>query len=224
MLLLLVRHAVTTVTGMRLTGWLPGFHLSPAGRRQAEAVAERLAAVPVKAVYTSPLERCTETAAAIAARHGLETKVVEGLGEVRYGDWQGRPLRALYRTKAWKELITHPADFRFPGGETIRETQTRAVTTVQSLLERHARQAVVAVSHADVIRLLVAAYLGLGLDLYQRTSIAPASLTAILLGDRIPHVLRVSDAVSVEDLARRLEVPDARPKASATRGRKNGQP
>ncbi|MGH7426469.1 MAG: histidine phosphatase family protein, partial [Candidatus Methylomirabilales bacterium] len=154
MLLVLVRHAETEVTGKRLTGWLPGYHLSGKGEKEAEAVAERLGRLPVAAVYSSPLERCVETAAPVAARHRLEVKILPDLGEMRYGDWEGRPLKALYRTKAWTEMIARPSDFRFPNGETIREAQTRFIRGTESLLGRHQGKAVVAVTHADPIRLI----------------------------------------------------------------------
>lgn len=204
MLLLLVRHAVTAATGTRLTGWLPGHHLSEEGVRQAEAVAARLATLPVKGVYSSPLERCHETATHIAGHHGCDVTTMDDLGEIRYGEWQGRTFKALYRTKGWVELMQRPADFRFPGGETIREAQTRGVRAVDSLRQRHRKDLVVVASHADMIRLLVAAYLGLGLDLYQRISIAPASVTALLLGDRIPRLLKLGDSGTLEDLKMRL--------------------
>lgn len=204
MLLLLVRHAVTAATGTRLSGWLPGHHLSEEGIRQAEAVAARLADLPVKAIYSSPLERCRETAELIAAHHRPGVVTVDDLGEIRYGDWQGRSYKALYRTKGWLELTQRPADFRFPNGETIREAQTRGVGAIEALRPKHKADLVVVVSHADMIRLIVAAYLGLGLDLYQRMSIAPASVTALLLGDRIPRLLKLADSGTLEDLKMRL--------------------
>jgi probable phosphomutase (TIGR03848 family) len=204
MLLLLVRHAVTAATGNRLSGWLPGHHLSEEGIRQAEVVAARLADLPVKAIYSSPLERCRETAEFIAAHHRPDVVTVDDLGEIRYGDWEGRSFKALYRTKAWVELMQRPADFRFPNGETIREAQTRGVGAIEALRPKHKADLVVVASHADMIRLLVAAYLGLGLDLYQRMSIAPASVTALLLGDRIPRLLKLADSGTLEDLRMRL--------------------
>jgi probable phosphomutase (TIGR03848 family) len=204
MLLLLVRHAVTAATGSRLSGWLPGFHLSEEGVRQAEAVAARLAGLPVKAIYSSPLERCRETAELIAAHHRPGVTVMDELGEIRYGDWQGRSFKTLYRTKAWVELQQRPADFRFPNGETIREAQTRGVGAIEALRPKHKADLVVVASHADMIRLILAAYLGLSLDLYQRMSIAPASVTALLLGDRIPHLLKLGDTGTLDDLKLRL--------------------
>jgi probable phosphoglycerate mutase len=204
MLLLLVRHAVTAATGNRLSGWLPGHHLSEEGVRQAEAVAARLAGLPVKAIYSSPLERCRETAEIIARHHRPGVVTVDDLGEIRYGDWQGRSFKTLYRTKAWVELTQRPADFRFPGGETIREAQTRGVGAIEALRPKHKADMVIVASHADMIRLIVAAYLGLSLDLYQRMSIAPASVTALLLGDRIPHLIKLADSGTLEDLRMRL--------------------
>lgn len=214
---MLVRHGTTAVTGKRLSGWLPGHHLSDEGRRQAESAAERLAPLAVKAVYSSPLERCWETAAVIAGRHRREPTTLEELGEIRYGDWQGRSFKALYRTKGWVELMNRPADFRFPGGETIREAQTRGMRAIEALRARHRKDLIVAVSHADMIRLILAGYLGLGLDLYQRMSVAPASVSALLLGDRIPRVLRMGDSGSLEDLAMRLTAGPTDQKAGPRR-------
>jgi probable phosphoglycerate mutase len=206
MLLLLVRHGITPITGTRLTGRLPGVHLSEEGVRQAKDVAERLANLPVKAVYSSPLERCQETAAPIAERHHLDVQTVDDLAEVAYGDWQGRPFKQLYRLKAWSELQARPADFRFPAGESIREAQTRGMRAIEAILARHPRSAaVVAVSHADMIRLILAGYLGLGTDLYQRIVVGVASVSAIVLGERVPRLLRIGDSGSLDELAERLK-------------------
>lgn len=198
MILLLVRHAVTDVTGKKLSGWMPGIHLSDQGRKDAEEVAERLGGAPVKAIYSSPLERCRQTADAIAAHHRLHVETNDRLGEVHYGDWQGKSMKVLYKSKAWKELKARPADFRFPGGETVREAQTRAIGAIEALLPKHKGQAVVVCSHADVIRLLVAAYLGLPIDLYSRISIAPASLSAIVLEDATPRLVKLGDTASLD--------------------------
>lgn len=208
LLLLLVRHALTSITGKRLTGRLPGYGLSEDGRRQAEALAERLSPLPIRAVYASPLERCRETAAAIAAGHRLKVRTSDLFLEVDYGDWQGKTFKSLYKTKAWAELRASPADFRFPGGETIREAQTRGMKATEDLRRNHRRDAVVVCSHADLIRLVVAGYLGLGLDLYTRTSIGPASVTALWFGERGPSLLRLGDTGSFDDLLSRLSARD----------------
>ena len=129
-LLLLLRHAVTEQTGAVLSGWTPGLHLSGQGREQAEALAGRLEPVPLDAVYASPLERCQETAAAVAGAKGLKLETLEDVGEVRYGDWTGRTLKELGREPLWKVVQATPSAARFPDGESIFEMQARAVLAV----------------------------------------------------------------------------------------------
>src|SRR5512132_2898292 len=113
-LLLLLRHAVTEHTGARLSGWMPGLHLSEAGREQAGELAERLGPVPVDALYASPLVRCGETAAAVDEDKGLTVRTLEDVGEVRYGDWTGRPLKEQARERLWKVVQATPSAARFP--------------------------------------------------------------------------------------------------------------
>ena len=165
-LLLLLRHAVTEHTGARLSGWMPGLHLSEAGREQAKGLAERLGPVPLDAVYASPLERCQETAAAVADAKGLKLQTLEDLGEVRYGDWTGRALKELAREPLWKVVQATPSAARFPEGESLYEMQARAVLAVERLREAHPRQTVAVCSHADVIKALACHYLGMHLDLF----------------------------------------------------------
>src|SRR5919199_5739810 len=141
-ILLLIRHAMTDVTGKRLIGLTPGVHLSERGRQQAEALADRLSRVPIAALYTSPLERCRETAEPLATRKGLSMEVVEGLGETDTGDWTGRSLAQLARTKAWRSVHQAPSTFRFPGGESLLECHDRVVEAVSNLVAGHPREIV----------------------------------------------------------------------------------
>ncbi|MEX2588290.1 MAG: MSMEG_4193 family putative phosphomutase [Actinomycetota bacterium] len=208
MILLLVRHGLTSVTGQKLTGRLPGFGLSDQGQRQAQAAANRLASVPLQAIYSSPMQRCTQTAEAIAAMHGKPVVTVDKLSEIDYGRWQGKSFKTLYKNPGWKKLRARPADFRFPGGETIREAQTRGVLGVEELRTRHPEEsagAVVACSHSDMIRLLVAAYLGLGIDLYDRINVAPGSITAVSVGEGTPALLSLNDTGDYDGLQNMLK-------------------
>jgi probable phosphomutase (TIGR03848 family) len=216
-LLLLLRHAVTEHTGARLSGWTPGLHLSEAGRQQARSLAERLGPVPIDALYASPLERCQETAAAVAEAKGLEVTTVEDLGEVRYGDWTGRELKGLRREPLWKLVQATPSAARFPGGESILEMQARAVQAVERLRLAHQDQTVAVCSHADVIKAVACHYLGMHLDLVQRVVVSPASVTAFAFGP-VPHLVRLNDTGGNGDLApprrarrRRREVAHAQP-------------
>jgi probable phosphomutase (TIGR03848 family) len=200
-LLLLIRHGVTEATGVRLLGWTPGISLSPSGREQADAIASRLEAIPIAGIYSSPLDRCRETAAPLAVARGRDVVVREELGEVRYGSWTNRPLRQLARTKLWRRVQAVPSGVRFPGGESLLEVQARAIRGLEQICGEHPRRAVAVFSHADVIKLLVAHYAGAPMDLFQRLAIDPASISAIGVGDGVPRILLVNDSGSLADLA-----------------------
>ena len=198
---LLVRHGKTPTTGKHLPGRARGLHLSDDGRREAEAAAERIAALPkVDAVYASPLERARETAAPIAARRELKVQAHKGLLECDYGEWTGAELKALRKLPEWKVVQRHPSAFVFPGGESMAGMQTRFVGTLRSLAEAHPGGVVVAVSHADPIRAAVADALGSHLDMFQRVVVGTASVTAIAYGPLGPTVLAVNAYGSLSQL------------------------
>ncbi len=192
---LLVRHAINDwVNTGRLAGWTPGVHLNQQGRAQAQALGDRLARISLGAIYASPLERCMETAEAVAVHHPeLAVQPLEAVGEVKYGKWQGARLSALRRQKLWQTVQIYPSRAQFPGGEAIRQAQLRAVDALEALVLRHPNQRIAVVSHSDVIKLVVAYYLGAHLDFFQRIDISPASITIIRLGSDRPSVLRVND-------------------------------
>lgn len=190
---LLVRHGQTPTTGARLPGRAPGLHLAEEGRRQAEAVARRLAGLRrLAAVYASPLERARETAAPIARAHGLAVRVERGLADCDTGAWTGRSLRRLRRRREWVVVQRHPSGFRFPDGESFVEMLARMASALARIVERHRGRTVVAVSHADPIKAAVAHALGLHLDLFQRIAVAPASVTVIAYRVEGPTVLAVN--------------------------------
>lgn len=180
--LLLVRHAVTAQTGPLLSGRTPGIDLSEAGREQAAGLAARLEAVPVDAVYASPMERTMQTAAPIAAGHGVAVRPVDGLIEADYGEWTGGALTDLARTELWGTVQRAPSRARFPAGEALTAMQARIVAALDALVDRHPGATVVAVSHADPLKAAVAHYTGLPLDLFQRIAISPASVTVLDVG------------------------------------------
>jgi probable phosphomutase (TIGR03848 family) len=188
----LVRHGVTSHTGHKLSGWLPDVHLTEEGRAQAEGAAELLSKVELEAVYSSPIDRTRETAAAIAARHGLPVRTRRTIGEVEYGRWTNRSIKVLARQKLWGVVQRWPSAARFPDGETLREVQDRALDEVDKIAEQHPRGAVCIVSHGDVIKLVLAHFLGVHIDLFQRIVIAPGSVSGVvLLGDG-PRVLSMN--------------------------------
>ena len=188
----LVRHAVTEHTGKRLSGWMEGISLNEQGREQAEQLAVRLADAGFEAIYSSPIARTSETAQAIASRQGLRVRTRRGLGEVEYGGWTNRSLRSLMKTKLWTTVQRFPSAARFPDGESIREVQVRAVDEIEKIAEEHPKGKVCCVSHGDVIKLVLAHYMGLHIDLYQRIVIAPASVSVFSLSERGPAILSLN--------------------------------
>lgn len=193
--IILVRHGENDwVKKHRLAGWISGVHLNENGREQAKLVAKRLGQLPVTAVYSSPVTRCVETAQYIAKSHKKEIVQLENLGEVRYGKWEGKKIAKLAHKKKWHTVQYYPSRMRFPQGEALREVQFRAIQTLEKLAKKHKDEIIVVVSHADLIKLVVAHYLGVHIDLFQRIIISPASASIIALpANGMVRVVRVND-------------------------------
>jgi probable phosphoglycerate mutase len=168
------------------------------GRQQAARLAELLGSTPLAAVYSSPLERARETAAPLAKALGLRVIPRPGLGELQVGAWQGRSLKALRRSRLWRTVQGRPSLARFPGGESFAEAQLRIVAELEALRARHRRRPFACVSHADPIKLALAHYLGLPLDLFQRLVIDPASISVLLLDSDGTRVARLNDGRAAE--------------------------
>ena len=211
---LLVRHGVTDANrGGVLAGWTAGVHLADKGREQAAALGTRLAEVPVAAVVSSPLERCVETATALAAGRDLAVETDDALGECKYGDWTGQELKKLAKDPLWKVVQAHPSAATFPGGEALRDTQSRAVDAVRRINDRVGADATwIAVSHGDVIKAILADALGLHLDMFQRIHVDPGSLSVVRYSPLRPFVVRMNDVGGGVD--------DLRPPAKRTRAKR----
>jgi probable phosphoglycerate mutase len=205
-LVLLVRHGLTPTTGKSLPGRAKGLHLADTGRKQAVDAADRIAALAtngrtVDAVYASPLERTRETAAPIAAAVGRKVQIERGLLECDFGDWTGAELKTLMKLPEWGTVQRAPSTFRFPGGESFTEMQSRIVTAIDKVRAAHPGGVVVCVSHADPIKAAVAHAMGTHLDLFQRIVISPCSVSAIAYHGGGPAVLTVnSTGGSLADL------------------------
>jgi len=194
---ILVRHGRTTANSSGvLAGRAAGVSLDDLGRTQAAAAGERLAVVPLVAVVSSPLDRCKQTAAAIAqAQQGKPARLTDkGITECDYGEWQGRTLKELAKEPLWKTVQTQPSAAVFPGGESMTAMQARAVAAVRrrdaAFEAEHGPGAVwVAVSHGDVIKSVLADALGMHLDLFQRLHVDPASVSIVRYTATRPFVL-----------------------------------
>ena len=218
---LLVRHGLTEANkGGLLAGWSPGVHLAEQGREQAQALAQRLAKVPLTAVVSSPLERCQETAAALVADRDIDITTDDRLGECHYGDWTGQELKKLAKDPLWKVVQAHPSAAAFPGGEALRDTQARAVTAIREISARLGANATwVAVSHGDVIKAVLADALGMHLDMFQRLLVDPCSVSVIRYTELRPFVVRINDVGgAVSDLAPAKRSRRKRPSSDAVVG------
>jgi broad specificity phosphatase PhoE len=184
-LLLLIRHGENDYTRKhKLAGHLPDVHLNERGQKQAHDLAQTLKQVPLKAVYSSPLERAMETAAPIAEAHGLKVIHETGLIETDVGKWQGRSLASLRLTKNWKVVQHAPSRAQFPAGETFYQCQTRVVHTLDGICAScKPRDIIACVYHADPIKLAVAYYMGLPIDNFQKLSCDTGSVTALMVGE-----------------------------------------
>ncbi|WP_063733820.1 histidine phosphatase family protein [Streptomyces sp. RTd22] len=208
--LILVRHGRSTAnTAGVLAGWTPGVALDERGTAQAAELPGRLARLPLAAAVTSPLQRCQETLAPLlAARPDLPTHTEERIGECHYGDWSGRKLAELADEPLMNIVQQHPSAAAFPGGESMRAMQARAVDAVRDWNARiegeHGADATYLMcSHGDIIKAIVADALGLHLDLFQRISVEPCSVTAIRYTPTRPFVVRLGDTGDFAGLAPR---------------------
>jgi probable phosphomutase (TIGR03848 family) len=201
--LLLIRHGHTDTAGKRLTGWNRGIHLNERGRAEADALVERLDGVPVTAMYSSPLERCRETAAPISKARSIAVRARRALIEVDYGEWTGRSLSQLRRTALWKVVQQTPSAMVFPGGESLLGVQSRAVAELDAIAAEHPKATVAVFTHADVVRLALAHYAGMHLDQFQRLVVDPASVSVVVTGGGMPRLVKVNDTGAVAASAAR---------------------
>lgn len=193
-IIFLIRHGENDfVKKGRLAGRLPDVHLNPRGQAQAQSLAIKLSGASVKAVYSSPLERALETAEPVAKALGQTVILRPGLIEMDIGDWQGEKLKGLYRHKLWKLVQWLPSRMQFPNGESFVTAQQRMVNEIEELAGQHAaKDLILCFSHSDPIKLVVAHYLGMPLDLFQRLAVSPASISVLQIGEGSHRLLALN--------------------------------
>ncbi|HLO14087.1 MAG TPA: histidine phosphatase family protein [Anaerolineales bacterium] len=194
-LLLLIRHGENDyVKTSKLAGHLPGIHLNERGQKQAQALGEALKDIPIKAIYSSPLERAIETATPIANTRKLEIIPEPDLMDTNVGSWEGKSLKILRRTNAWKIVQSAPSRFRFPDGESFMESQARYVSALERIIKQHNKpeDILAVVFHADPIKLVVAYFLGMPLDHFQRLSCDTGSLTALYVSGAGSNLIKLN--------------------------------
>jgi probable phosphoglycerate mutase len=195
--LLLIRHAANDTIGKRIAGRMPGVHLNREGLLQAERLAERLAGIPVAAIYASPLERTRETAEPIARKLGHQVQISEALAEIDYGEWTGRALEELADLPRWKRYNSFRSGTRAPQGELMLEAQARTVLELERLRRLHPEEAIAVVTHGDIVKGAIAHYAGIPLDLFHRIEISCASITVLALHEQGARILQVNNTGEV---------------------------
>lgn len=196
--ILLIRHGINDyVKKGLLAGRTPGVHLNDDGRAQAHAVAERLGGEKIAALYSSPLERCQETATPLAARLGVELRPLEDVKETDCGDWTGQALEELRKAETWQQVQINPSAFRFPNGESMLEIQARMVAALERLSREHKGETIAVFSHSDPIKLAVAYFVGMPLDLFQRLDVSPASISELDFSPLRVRLVRLNDCAHV---------------------------
>jgi probable phosphoglycerate mutase len=198
---LLIRHAAPALVANTLAGRLPGIQLSTEGERQAQQLARRLAALPIAAIYSSPLERAQQTALPLAMRLHLDVQCCEAMADIDYGEWSGQHFDALAGDSRWRHWNEFRSGSALPSGGMMLEVQVRAVLALEEIRRRHTDQLVALVSHADVIKAALAHYLGTPLDLLQRIEISPASLSVLAIYDWGARVIRLNDTGELPAMA-----------------------
>ena len=178
---LLIRHGETDfVKTGKMAGRTPGVHLNDKGIHEAQELASCLKEAPIKLIYSSPMERTLETARPLAKALELKIKKSGGLIETDIGDWKGLEIKKAKKLPEWKTVQTAPSRFKFPGGESFVDAQLRLVKTLEDIISHQTDDALMACfSHADPIRLILAYYLGMSLDHFQRLSCQTGSVSVL---------------------------------------------
>ncbi|HET7896397.1 MAG TPA: histidine phosphatase family protein [Flavisolibacter sp.] len=190
---LLIRHATTESVGKSLTGRSPGVPLNEEGKSQAQLLAQRLAVLPIAAIYSSPVERALQTAELVAKVLQLSTLSNDDFLELNFGQWTGAGFDTLAADVQFQRFNSFRSNTRIPGGETMLEAQARMVRGLQALGEKHNGQTVAVVSHSDMIKAALAYYAGIPLDLFQRIEISPASVSILEVYEETARILVVND-------------------------------
>lgn len=176
---LLIRHAQSEANlAGTLAGRAPGVGLTKDGSVQAGRLGERLAGVQIAQTWASPLERCWQT----AQLAGLDPVSEPRLIEADYGSWTGSPLSELATEPLWRQIQTDPSMVTFPAGEAMQAMSDRAVAAFQDAVAS-GEPVVAMVSHADILKAILAHALGMPLDDFQRIVVSPASVSVIQAGE-----------------------------------------
>jgi broad specificity phosphatase PhoE len=177
----LIRHGDNDVASVRhaVAGRAPGTHLNDGGRRQAQRIAEALAGEGIEQIFSSPLDRCRETAEPLTHRINVQIELADELLEVAYGEWTGRTLAELEKSELWHRYNQFRSVTRVPGGEMMVEVQARVISFLENVSRRKPNGRIAVFAHGDVIRAALLLYLGMPLDFVHRLKIDMGSVSIV---------------------------------------------
>jgi broad specificity phosphatase PhoE len=190
--ILLIRHALTDSAGIRLTGRLPGVHLNEAGKIQAQVLSRKLYGEPLSAIWSSPLERAVETAEPLAELQGLELTISEYFTEIDFGEWTNLTIDELRNNQSFRNFNSFRSSSRIPGGELMAEAQLRMVRGIEEICRNNHEKTIAIVSHADMIKSVIAFYAGISLDMMDRIEISPASVSILEVYGETARIIKVN--------------------------------
>jgi len=198
---LLIRHAQSTANRRGvLTGQTPGVSLSAQGRVQSQELALRLGTAKLSQLRVSPMQRCIETIEPwINAQRKFQSEsliVDHGVNELDFGDWTGRKISSVSMTREWARVQKQASKAKFPNGESLKQVQRRARSSFDEAVAARGRGAIGIVTHADVIKVLVADLLNLHLDEFQKIVIDNASVTVFDYNKGKVKLLTLNDSRS----------------------------
>jgi broad specificity phosphatase PhoE len=196
----LIRHASCRGLGQTLWGRTPGICLDDTGEMQAQCLPDRFKNVTLDAIYSSPLERALQTASVIAESMKLDVKTNDAVNEINFGEWTGRTFEELSGDERWRHFNSHRSMTIIPGGETFLEVQNRIVKEVEMLALQHGKSHVAIISHADVIRAVVAYFSAIPLDLIERFEISPCSVSVVAVNDDNATLLTLNNTGELSQL------------------------
>jgi broad specificity phosphatase PhoE len=179
--LYLVRHGENEYTREgRLAGRQPGVHLNARGNQQAVAIATYLADVKFQAIYSSPLERAIETIQPLASNLNIPIQIRDGLNETDVGEWENKLLKDLRKMPEWKILERSPSRMVFPSGESHVVLLNRLVGEVDILCRSNNKgDNLLLCFHADPIKMMIAHFIGLPLDAFNKLVIDTGSISIL---------------------------------------------
>jgi probable phosphomutase (TIGR03848 family) len=196
----LLRHAqsVANTKGI-LAGQDDSVELSKQGVKQSKELAIYLKNLKLTQVYSSPLTRCIQTITPfMSANPKIDFKIEPKLIEMDYGQWSGKKLRSLSKKKLWKNIQTKPSTVKFPQGESFKQMRRRVDQIINDLAKE--KGPVLLVTHGDIIKMTLAAALGLPIDRFQSFVAEPASISAVSFGKNSNSIIQSNFKISNSSL------------------------